>query len=318
MDPVTHTLLGVGLGNAFYRERAGRAALPVMALASNLPDLDAIVHVTGDPYAVLMRRTFGHSLFLLPFWALLFAWLASRRYREVPLRTLYGMTLVGVAGHLFFDLINSFGVVLFWPLSDARPELAWVFIIDFALTGLLALPLLLAIVPGLRPRLRALSRGALVAVALYLLLCGAARARSAALLAGHISTGADFTYVFPEPLGPHRWRGIARYPGRYDLFLIHPLTGQVEPRGRVRNDLDDPRVAAARQTPDGRRLERFFKAPVWQMEGEGNAGDDRGVSRAGYRAVSAWDLRFKPLVMERQAVFRYTLEVPDRPSKDGP
>ena len=313
MDPVTHTLLGVGLGSAFYRERAGRAALPVMALASNLPDLDAIVHVTGDPYAVLMRRTFGHSLFLLPFWSLLFAWLASRRYREVPLRTLFGMTLVGVAGHLLFDLINSFGVVLFWPLSHARPELAWVFIIDFALTGLLALPLVPAIAPRLRPRLRAVSRGALAAVALYLLICGAARCRSTALLVRHIPAGADFTYVFPEPLGPHRWRGVARYPGRYDLFLIRPLTGEVEPRGTVRNDLDDPRVAAARQTPDGRRLERFFKAPVWQVKGEGDSAEASSVSLAGGpEAVAAWDLRFKPLVVERQAVFRYTLEVPGK------
>ena len=297
MDPVTHTLLGVGLGNAFYRERTGRAALPVLALASNLPDLDAVVHLTGDPYAVLMRRTFGHSLLLLPFWSLLFAWLASRRYREVPLRTLYGMTLVGVAGHLLFDLINSFGVVLLWPLSDARPELAWVFIIDFVLTGLLALPLALALLAGLRPRLRPMSRAALATVACYLLLCGAARWRSTELLARQAPAGADFAYVFPEPLGPHRWRGVVRSPGRYDLFLLHPLSGRVDPRGSVRNDLDDPRVAAVRQTRDGQRLQRFFKAPVWQPEGEGNA-------------VSAWDLRFKPLVVDREAVFHYTLESP--------
>ena len=314
MDPLTHTLLGVSLGNGFYRERAGRAAVPVLALASNLPDLDGIVHLTGDPYAVLMRRTFGHSLFLLPFWALLFAWLASRRYREVPLRALYGMTLVGVAGHLLFDLINSFGVVLFWPLSDARPELGWVFIIDFALTGLLALPLLLAIATRLRPRLRAFTRGAVLAVALYLLICGAARWRSVSLLAPHLPAGTDFAYVFPEPLGPHRWRGVARSPGRYDLFLIHPLSGEIEPRGTVRNDLDQPAVAAARQTPDGRRLERFFKAPVWQVEGEGEAADVPGVNQAGDdRTVSVWDLRFKPLVVERQAVFRYSLEVPGSP-----
>jgi len=297
MDPVTHTLLGVGLGNAFYRERAGRAAIPVLVLASNLPDLDAIVHLTGDPYAVLMRRTFGHSLFLLPFWSLALAWILGRRYREAPLSTLYGMTLAGVAGHLLFDLINSFGVVLFWPLSDARPELAWVFILDFVLTGLLALPPALALLPPLRPRLRLLSRGALAAVGLYLALCGLARAGATRLLEP-AAGGAGFTYVFPEPLGPHRWRGVARYPGRYDVFLLHPLTGTIEPKGSVRNDLDDPRVVAARQTPDGRRLDRFFKAPVWQVEGEGGG------------AVTAWDLRFKPLVVDRPAVFRYTLEPP--------
>jgi membrane-bound metal-dependent hydrolase YbcI (DUF457 family) len=316
MDPVTHTLCGVALGNALFRRRAGPAAVPILALASNLPDLDAAVHLTFDPAAVLMRRTFGHSIFLVPLWSLALAWILGRRYRHLRLGTLFGMVLTGAAVHLFFDLINSFGVVLLWPFSAARPELAWVFILDLVLTGLLLLPLLLAVAPRLRPRIGALSRAALAAVAVYLAFCGWSRAEAVRLLArqevagagaaGAVPTGPatlaaepPFSYVFPEPLGPQRWRGVVRHGDRYDLFLVRPLSGVVEPRGSVQSAFDDPLVRAARATPFGRRLDQFFKAPVWQVRR-----DAPGESQ-----VVAWDLRFKSLIVDRGPIFQFVVPV---------
>jgi inner membrane protein len=307
MDPVTHTLCGVALGNGLFRRRAGPAAVPILALASNLPDIDAVVHLTFDPTAVLMRRTFGHSIFLVPLWSLALAWILGRRYRHLRLGALFGMVLAGAVVHLFFDLINSFGVVLLWPLSSARPELAWVFIIDFILTGLLLLPLLLGAMPRLRPRLGALSRAALASVAVYLAFCGGCRAEAVRLLARQ-SAGADpvaagampsFSYVFPEPFGPHRWRGVVRRGDRYELFLVRPLAGTVEPRGSVQTDFDDPLVRDARATPLGRRLDGFFKAPVWQVRNDS----------AGERQVVAWDLRFTSLIIHRSPAFEFTVPV---------
>jgi membrane-bound metal-dependent hydrolase YbcI (DUF457 family) len=328
VDPVTHTLAGVALGNALFRRRAGRAAVPVLALASNLPDLDGIVHLTFDPAAVMLRRTFGHSLFLLPFWCAALAWLLRRRWPEVRYGPMLGMIGVGAAVHLFFDLINSFGVVLFWPFSMARPELAWVFIIDFALTGILALPVLLSIAPRLRPRIAMLSRGALACAALYLAGCGLLHAQAVRLLertegvahagvaiaADNTATDAeplpdpdwvevdapqrpDFLYVFPEPLGPHRWRGVARVQDTYHLYVLHPLTGLAERRPSVVTHVGEQRVIAARATPFGRRVEWFFKAPVWEIGEDG-------------RTPEAWDLRFKPLVVERREVFRFAVPAP--------
>ena len=348
MDPVTHTLAGIALGNALFRKRAGRAAAPVMALASNLPDLDAIVHLTGDPAAVLMRRTFGHSLFLLPLWCAGAAWLMLRFWPQVRYRPMLVMVGLGAAVHLFFDLINSFGVVLLWPFSTMRPELAWVFIIDFVLTGILALPLLVALWPRMRGRIAQTSRAALAAAGVYLAICGALHAQSVRLLeraegvaarsgaigpagsgsgdsaAGDPASGddilpdadwvevdpaeappkpkPDFLYVFPEPLGPHRWRGVARVQDTYHLYLLHPLSGRAERRGRVPTRVTDPRVIAARGTPFGRRIENFFKAPVWEVAPDG-------------RGAEAWDLRFKPLVVKREAVFRF--RVPEAAGNAG-
>src|SRR5438093_10187550 len=301
MDNVTHTLLGVGLANAFYRRRIGREAVPILAIASNLPDLDALVVLTGDPRSVLLRRTFGHSLLLLPLWVLLLALIFRRVYPRHGLRALLGMCALGAGLHLLLDLVNSFGVVLLWPLSDWRPELATVFIVDLYLTGLLALPLLLCLPRSLRSDLAGLSRASLLVVMVYLLFCGGNRwlaERTLAREAAALGSPPSFSYVFPEPLGPHRWRGVLRHADTYRLYLIHSLTGEAEKRGEVKSRLEDQAVQAARASPLGIRLERFFKAPVWEVS-----------KPASPVEVRARDLRFSSLVLGREPVFVFSFRV---------
>lgn len=301
MDNLTHTLTGVVLGHACYRRRVGRGAVPILALASNLPDLDALVVLSGDPRSVLLRRTFGHSLLLLPLWVLVSAALLRRLAPQARFRTVLGLCALGAGLHLLFDLVNSFGVVLLWPLSDWRPELATVFIIDLILTGLLALPLLLSLPRSRRGSLEGLSRVSVVAVGLYLVVCGANRWLAGRALAGEIATirpPPEFSYVFAEPLGPHRWRGVIRTGNTYRLFLIHSLTGKVERRGEVATQTGDPAVEAARASPLGRRLEGFFKTPIWEV-----------TARASPSTVRVRDLRFASLVLHRDPVFVFAFEV---------
>jgi membrane-bound metal-dependent hydrolase YbcI (DUF457 family) len=300
VDPVTHTLVGIGMANAFFRRRLGREAVPALAIASNLPDLDAIVHLSFDPRALLLRRTFGHSILLLPFWSAGLALVLRRYAPHIGFRRLLGLSLLGAGAHLVFDLINSFGVVLLWPLSDWRPELAIVFIIDLLLTGLLLAPLLLCAVPRFRGRLSGLSRASLAAVVVYLLVCAGNRALAQEALAA-VAGGsrADLVYVFPEPLGPQRWRGVVGRGDTYGLYLIHAPSGRVDPAGSVRTLAFDPRVEAVRRTPLGRRLGAFFKAPVWSVR------DGRG----GPAQVTVYDLRFVTLVLPRKPIFGYSFRV---------
>jgi len=301
LDPVTHTLVGIGLANAFFRKRIGAAAVPILAVASNLPDIDAVVHLTGDPAAILMRRTFGHSLFLLPFWALALALLFQRRYKTIRLPALYGLVALGAAVHLFFDLINSFGVVLLWPFSDWRPERAIVFIIDLILTGLLAAPLLLSQIPFMRPRLETLSRFSVGCVAVYLAFCGVNRMLAQKMLAEApvISRSPDFIYTFPEPLGPHRWRGVALEGEIYQIYLVNPLANRIELKDKIQTKWNDPRVKRVAESPLGKRLTRFFKAPVWEVESNRMSDEPKPVK------VSLYDLRFTSLVIDRANPFLF-------------
>lgn len=310
MDPVTHTLTGVTAANAFFRRRVGPEAVPILAVAANLPDLDASSYVLGGPRALLLRRTFGHSIFLIPIWAAALALVLGFFYPRIRWRTRYGLALFGCAMHLLFDLINSFGVVVLWPLSDWRPELAIVFILDFILTGLLAAPLIAVAVKRLRPNLVALSRASAAAVAIYLALCGASRAMAVRTLeASAAARGVtpSFSYVFPEPLGPHRWRGVLREGNLYHLYRIHEPGGRADPAGEVGSSDGDTRVEEAKASPVGRDLAAFFKAPVWRVtEESAPAGASRGDPGA---LVAAYDLRFRTLVLDRKAVFEYVFRV---------
>lgn len=309
MDPVTHTLVGVGMANAFFRRNIGPAAVPILAVASNLPDIDAIVHLTGDSTAILMRRTLGHSLFLLPFWSLglslIFRWV----YPRIPWPTLYGMVLLGAGLHLFFDLVNSFGVVLLWPWSDWRPELGIIFIIDLVLTGLLLIPLVLCIPKAMRRYLPRLSQWTVGAVLVYVMFCGANRILANQVLDSEAQRSGiqpDFTYVFPEPLGPHRWHGVVREGNQYHSYLVHSLSRTIESRGIVQTDADDPVVRRVRDTPLAHRLEWFFKAPVWQTVHSEE--QNRTFPKSGSIA-SVYDLRFRSEVIHRENPFEYLFQV---------
>ena len=133
-------------------------------------------------------------------------------------------------------------------------------------------------------------------------LAGRALAREAATLGGP----PDFAYVFPEPLGPHRWRGVLRQGDLYRVYLVHSLSGQTELKEELRTQFGDPRVEEVRHSSFGRRLEAFFKAPVWRVEGapaSGTTADTSGVR------VSAYDLRFLSLLLARRHVFEYTFRV---------
>jgi len=291
--------LGVALGEAFFRPRLGRRAVTLSAWAANLPDIDALVLLTGDPGSVILRRSFGHSLILLPLWIAAATWLFKKKHDDLETGDIAVIVAVGCAGHLGFDLINSFGVQLFWPFSLMRPELATIFIIDLALAGFLAAPHLTRLRAAWRPGLTAACRASLVAVVFYLAMAFSARTIAQAVLYAEAGP-AGFQYVFPEPLGAHRWRGVVKDDGAWRVYLIDVPSRAAELRLTVPNDEFSPPVYASRETPFGRRLETFFKAPVWSAEPKDGGGS----------TVHVRDLRFASLVLPRADPFTYMFDVP--------
>ncbi len=117
-------------------------------------------------------------------------------------------------------------------------------------------------------------------------------------------TPSDFHYVFPEPLGPHRWRGVSREGDHYSLFLIHSLSGKIEPHGTIETKTESPTVQKTLETPLVRRILWFFKAPVWNIV---KNPESETVH------VSIYDLRFKSLIIDRPIPFVFKFIV----SKNG-
>lgn len=302
MDNVTHSLFGLALARAGLAQRHGRGTTALLVIASNIPDLDAILLLTSGESAAWLRRTHTHCVTGGPILALALGiawWLASRK--RMPLRTAAGLALLGVGGHVGMDLLNSYGVVALWPFSEGRYELAWVYIIDLALLGILLAPLLMRRL--LREREARWNRVALALVLIYLAACAGSRARAEWLLREHLQregTEASFTYVFPEALGPHRWRAVARDGDRWRLWLVHVLDSRLELAREDVTQEGDPLVEGVRSTERARDVEHFFKAPVWTLH----------ESRTRATCI---DLRFISIVIGRGTPFEYEFDVPESP-----
>jgi inner membrane protein len=294
LDNLTHSLVGLNLSHGFFKKKFPEAT-PTLVIASNIPDIDALILLSGDPMAVTWRRSFSHSVLTMPALCYGLAWLLNRRHKQTSTMKLWLLAMLGSYTHVLFDLVNSFGVVPFWPLSSWRPELAMVFIIDLTLLGLLAAPHLSRLVASWRPALPRACRWSAGLIAAYLLFCGAARGYAKIMLdSGAWADDVAFSYVFPEPFGPHRWRltYLNAGDGKYRQMLFHVFTGQADPAVLVETYPGDHAVLKARATPAGKRLDWFFKAPVWTSQPDG---------------VHVHDLRFRSLLLDRGSSFEYVL-----------
>jgi inner membrane protein len=135
VDTLTHALSGALVARMTAPRGAPPRTVPrrVAAgfFAAAFPDLDFIVSWLGSVEYLLHHRGATHSVLLLPFWALVCAWLLAKLLREPGgWRALYGACAWGIGAHIAGDLITSYGTMVFAPLSDARHAWGTTFIID--------------------------------------------------------------------------------------------------------------------------------------------------------------------------------------------
>lgn len=296
MDSLTHVLSGVVMAKAGLAERYGRGTTLFLVVTASLPDIDALLGFVVED-AFLYRRGLTHSVVGIPFLALGAAAIARVWCRAIPFMALFRMGLAAIVLHVLLDLLNSYGVMLLAPFSNHRFELAWVFIIDLVVWGVLFAPLVLAWTRARGLSSPRVSRWALVVLTLYVAAVGGMRARASQLLAATIAQEElrpEFRYVFPEALGTHRFRGVVREGREYRVYLVDVPRGSTSLVKTFETELDDPDVRLARESERGRKLEWFFKAPVW-----------KGVEPAGEGTTAegeVFDLRFASAVMRSEEI----------------
>ena len=187
----------------------------------------------------------------------------------------------------------AFGVVLLWPFSPRRVELESVFIIDLVVWGLMAGAMLTARFLKSEDGKRRTYQAAVAALGAYVILCLAAHSRAEAQVRETLAREnlhPQALRVFPEPLGPHRFRAAARVGDAWNVYLCSLWGGRSELRGVFPSDDAAPRVAEIRATPKGRALDRFMAAPVWTLQPDGR--------------VQVYDLRFRSIVVPRSPTFQ--------------
>ncbi len=309
MDTISHGIAGSVLGRSLTDRPGARAALLIGGVAAMVPDLDFFF--LSDRLAYLRdHRSWSHSFLVLPFLALAIALVAKVFLRRARLTTLWLFAGIGVASHIVFDWITSFGTMFWTPASRTRYSLDWVFILDPFFTGTLLVTLVLALVYRDRGR-RIAAAGSLVLFA-YVGLCAFlhARALEAWTRMDAPPPGAKVA-VLPQFLSPFRWLGLSEREGS-----VHVAFFDIGPFARGASDPKPPKkwsevIASLRESyppPDRARIRSFERPPDSPALEAARALPDIGVylafarfpletvypSRDGGAEVVVQDLRFLP------------------------
>lgn len=326
MDTVTHGIAGSVFARTLTERPAARAALVLGLVGSMLPDIDILF--THDKIDYLRNhRGWTHAFVLLPLFALALALLARLVYRyarHVPIRTLFLFSAIGIASHIAFDWITSFGTMFWLPFTRRRYALDWVFILDPIFTAIVSISLLATTIFRARGRLFS-TIGAVLLLA-YLALCGILHAAALRTWKRMDATppGAK-AIVLPQLLSPFRWLGLSERENEIHVsfFDIGPFAkGHREPKpptrlSEVLTSLSDfypppgrariehyakpqpsPVLDKALAVPEVRAYLDFARFPLATVR----TGPD------GTTTVSFQDLRFLPWFTgpwERQGGFRY-------------
>lgn len=126
MDPICHTLVGATLAQAGLG-RHTRLTTAAAIIGANLPDVDAVLYVTGD--SLYWRRGWTHGVPALIVWpvvltVLLLAWDRVVRSRRPPDTTpadgrlLLVTSAVAILTHPTLDFLNNYGLRWLMPLSN--------------------------------------------------------------------------------------------------------------------------------------------------------------------------------------------------------
>ena len=128
LDNITHTLVGVLVGEAFAQRSPQRGALlTLMAVGSNLPDADLLYSsLSGNKLDYLLEhRGYTHTVvgaLAVGVLSYLVCMLVLRRRHieasSADRRALLAAALFAPLLHLAMDATNSYGVHPFWPFDD--------------------------------------------------------------------------------------------------------------------------------------------------------------------------------------------------------
>lgn len=218
MDNITHSLTGALAAKLVTaklpaeRKSQRRTIFWLLVVSANFPDIDVAQSLFSDYLTyIVSHRGITHSFLFAPMLALVPAGLFWRFSAFKNLKALWMTATIGIFIHIFFDLITSFGTMIFLPISDKRYALDWMFIIDPFFTGLLALILLFGRI--LKTYSTIVIRLGVMLVLSYLTIEAASHAFALRKLESSLADkGISSRYVsaLPQPFNIFRWNGLAQ------------------------------------------------------------------------------------------------------------
>lgn len=226
MDTLTHALSGALLARA-TAPRMARVSVSARVAAgfcaAALPDIDFVLSYVSPEAYVTGHRGATHSMFLLPLWALLAAWICAKVDRTPGLsaRDYYVVCALAIGAHIVGDLITSFGTMVYAPFSATRIAWSMTFVIDLWFTSIILAGL---VASWARPRSRVPAILGLAALGAYVGLQGLAHARAidfGTAYAAQSRLDAARVSAFPRPVSPFNWMVVVAEDERYHYANVN-------------------------------------------------------------------------------------------------
>jgi inner membrane protein len=209
LDTITHGLIGILGSKTGFSQRNGRFAAIAFLIGAIFPDIDLVVSFFGPEFSLRYHRGITHSIVAAPFFAI---FITAVIYRFASFKNFFLLSVIvalGIYSHIFFDLITSYGTVIFDPISLKRYSWNLVFILDPFITIPVILGLILCWKRSDRALMISVSIFTFLVVYLMMNLCvRLLYEEKLARFAATSSIAVKRSTVYPRPLAPFFWMGV--------------------------------------------------------------------------------------------------------------
>jgi len=298
MDNPTHTAV------AFFLSRVGPGrwspyATPIILLAANIPDADAVSGLGGGLNYLHFHRNLTHAIAAMPLMALAAVGIVRLIVRKpIAWRGAFLAALIGVASHLALDATNVYGIRLLLPFSGAWQRLDTTPVVDLSIWAVcllaLAAPLLGRLVgseiasTSVKPRHygRGWAWFAIGFVLSYNVVRFGLHSRAVTALGSQLYEDSVPLRVAAMPYAnPLKWRGLIETANAVTVQDVDFAGASPVSRSQVFHKPEaEPAIDAAGRSTEFRQFLEFAQWPLWRVTPY--------PARENARLVEVFDMRF--------------------------
>lgn len=241
MDTLTHGLIGILGSKTGFSQRNGKVAAIAFLIGAIFPDIDLIVSFFGPEFSLRYHRGITHSIIAAPVFAMFIAAVIYRFASFKKFVLLSVIVALGIYSHILFDLITSYGTVIFDPVSTKRYSWNLVFILDPFIT----IPVVLGLILCWKRSDRAwiISVSILTFLVIYLMLNLFVRLLYEDKLEGFAaanSIAVKRSTVYPRPLAPFFWMGVIETEDtfyRLDYSILKKVPVRLDKIAKIKENI---------------------------------------------------------------------------------
>lgn len=130
MDPISHAIIGLSIFGLHQAPNIGNPALIGAIVGALAPDFDIVTKIRSDYVYLKHHRVESHSLIGGAVISVLITLGLSLFYPTFIFTEVLLWTMLGSLSHILFDLLNSYGVALLYPLSNKKYSLSLITFYD--------------------------------------------------------------------------------------------------------------------------------------------------------------------------------------------